>query len=265
MISSPAPTAPTFEAHGARVVRGGRVVLEGVDLEVRPGERVALVGPSGAGKTTLLRLLGGVLPPAAGTARFEGAELAALSPSERRRAQSRIGVVHQDLSLVPNLRVSHNVLAGRLGRDGFLASMRRTLAPRRAELEAVHALLERVGIPDKLFQRTDSLSGGEQQRVAVARALYQEPHALLADEPVAAVDPARARDVVRLLVELASEEGLALVASLHDLDLAREHFDRLVGLREGRVSFDLPAAEVSERAFRSLYHLGNGEAPDGHT
>ena len=213
------------------------------------------MGPSGAGKTTLLRLLNASLRPTSGSVCVDHEDLADLSARELRRVRSRIGFVHQDLALVPNVRVANNVLAGSFGRQSFLQSLRSVILPRRAELERAAAILERVGIGAKLFQRTDSLSGGERQRVAIARALYQEPSALLADEPVSSVDPARARDTVALLAELSAERGLTLVVSLHDLELARAFFPRLVGVRAGKLVFDLPTAEVRGEQFRDLYEL----------
>ncbi len=230
-------------------------MLAGVDLAIAPGEVVALVGPSGAGKTTLLRLLVGAVRPNAGRVVVDDVDLATTDPGTLRRARARLGFVHQDLALVPNVRVAQNVIAGKLGRRGFLASLRSMLLPSDADLEAAHALLARVGIGDKLFQRTDTLSGGQQQRVAIARALFQEPSALLADEPLASVDPARARALLELLVSLAAERGLTLVLSLHDVALARELVPRCVGLRDGRVAFDRPTADVDDASWRALYRL----------
>jgi phosphonate transport system ATP-binding protein len=249
----------TFHLHGVAVRFRGVAALESISLGIEAGERVGLVGPSGSGKTTLLRLLNGTVRPDEGRVRVGARDLASLSTRELRRVRAGVGFVPQDLSLVPNLRVSQNVLSGRLGRQSFLGSLRSLFVPRRREVERVHSLLERVGIPEKLFERTDRLSGGQQQRVAIARSLMQEPVALLADEPVSAVDPARARDTVALLNEIARDRGLTLVMSLHNLELAREHFPRLVGLRRGRVVLDGPTAEISEEAFRDLYHLANGE------
>jgi phosphonate transport system ATP-binding protein len=163
--------------------------------------------------------------------------------------------VHQNHDLIPNLRVVQNVVAGKLGQRGFLESVRSMIRPGREDQRRVHELLERVGIPEKLFERTDTLSGGQAQRVALARALFQEPRALLADEPVASVDPARARDLIRLMRDLAREDGLTLVACLHDLMLAREFFPRAVGLRAGRVAFDSPTEEVPAASFEELYRL----------
>lgn len=215
-------------------------MLQTTNLLVAEGEPVALVGPSGAGKTTLLRLLAGLQPADHGSVHVHGTELTGLRGADLRQARSRIGFVHQDYALVPNLRASQNIVSGALGRRGLLGGIRDLIWPRRSDLERAHGLLDRMGIGDRLFQRADSLSGGEKQRVAIARALFQDPVALLADEPVASVDPVRARDVIDLLTGLASERGLALVASLHDLELARACFPRIVALRAGEVLFDGP-------------------------
>jgi len=230
-------------------------VLEGIDLAVARGEVVAVVGPSGSGKTTLLRLLNGTLRPTTGSVALEGVDLGALGPRALRRARARVGFVHQDFALVPNLRVSQNVAAGRLGQRGFLAATRSMLWPGARDLAAMHTLLGRVGIEEKLFARTDTLSGGEQQRVAIARALFQEPVALLADEPLASVDPARSRDLMRLFFEIATERGLTMVVSMHDLAVAREFFERMVGLREGRVAFDERTSQIPQARFDELYRL----------
>jgi len=224
------------------VTLGTHAALAGVSLRIEPGEVVGLVGPSGAGKTTLLRVLDGSRTPTSGAAQI----------AARRH---EVGFVHQDLALVPNLRVLQNVLAGAAGRQGLLASLKSAVLPSRAEAAAAHALLTRVGIGDKLYQRTDQLSGGEQQRVAVARALYQRPRALLADEPVSSVDPRRGEATLRWLLELCREDGLTAVISLHDTRLARLLLPRLVGLRAGRVVYDGPAAGLDEAAEERLYAL----------
>ena len=251
-----------FELARASVVYGGRPALDAADLLVRPGEAVALVGPSGAGKTTLLRLLTAAIRPTSGTVRIEERDLGSLSPAELRAARTRIGFVHQDLALVPNIRVSQNVIAGRFGSMSFLGAAKAMVLPARADLERAAAILGRVGIGDKLFQRTDSLSGGQRQRVALARALFQQPSVLLADEPVSSVDPARARDTVALLRDVSAERGLTLVVSLHDLELAREFFPRLVGLRGGRIAFDRETARIDAAEYKSLYRLED-LPPDG--
>ena len=246
-----------FEVREASVAIDGNDVLAGIDLTVDPGEAVAIVGPSGAGKTTLLRLLNGTATATSGTVRVNGQDLRSLPARALRRVRSRVGFVHQDHSLVPNLRVSQNVVAGKLGERGLFAAARSMLFPKREDVERVHALLERVGIPDKLFERTDTLSGGEQQRVALARALFQDPSALLADEPFASVDHARALDLVDLITGVAEERSLTLVVSLHDLELARM-FPRIVGLRAGRTVFDAPTESVAEADLAALFRLEEG-------
>jgi len=251
-----------FRTATATVDFDSRAALAGVDFHCGPGERVALVGPSGAGKTTLLRLLNGAQRPSAGVVTADGLDLARLTPAGLRALRSRIGFVHQDLALVPNLRVAQNVISGALGRLSTWGTLRALLHPRRDDLERAAALLERVGIGEKLFQRTDTLSGGQRQRVAIARALFQEPGALLCDEPVSSVDPARARDTVELLNALAVERGLTLVVSLHDVALAQSCFPRLVGLRRGQVVFDKPAAAVASAELESLYRLERAEMTD---
>ncbi len=254
----------SFQLTAAAVRYGAVAALEGATLGIGAGEAVGFVGPSGAGKTTLLRLLNGTVRPDTGRVEVDGVDLATLSNGALRRLRSRIGFIHQEFSLVPNLRVSQNLVAGKLGRRSLLASLRSMVRPAAPDLERAHEILERVGIPEKLFERTDRLSGGQKQRVAIARALFQEPDALLADEPVSSVDPARARDTVSLLTSISRERGLTLCMSLHNLELAREYFPRLVGLRHGRVVFDRPTDAIGPADFHALYDLtaqeilGNG-------
>jgi len=244
----------------AVTVRFGSVTaLDGMSLRIARGERVGLVGPSGGGKTTLLRLLNGMQRATAGTVRALGPDIATLSPGPLRTLRAKIGFIHQSLALVPGLRVIQNIVLGRAGARSLLRSVRDVLFTSRADAAEVHALLTRTGIPEKLYHRTADLSGGQQQRVAVARALFQKPEALLADEPVSSIDPARARDTVDLLTRLSAEDGLTLVMSLHNLELAREFFPRLIGLRHGRVVFDEPSASLSGDAFTALYSLSKDE------
>lgn len=252
-------TANAFELDDVTVQFPAVTALQRVTMRVSVGEQVALVGPSGSGKTTLLRLLNGTIRPTSGRVRVHEQDTGQLSSSQLRQLRARIGFVHQDLSLVPNIRVLQNVLTGRMGRASLARSFRTMLLPSRTETAEVHGLLERVGVEEKLYQRTDKLSGGQQQRVAIARALYQQPDAILADEPVSSVDPARARDTVRLLTEISNDEGLTLCMSLHNLGLAREFFPRLIGLRHGEIVFDRLTKDLSDDEFQSLYQLTDEE------
>ena len=228
------------------------VALAPLSLEVGQGERVAVLGPSGSGKTTLLNIIGGVLHPDAGVVTLSGRELAGMRPG--RELSALVGVVHQQLDLVPHLPVVHNVLAGRLGKWSLWRSLLSLVAARDRGLAVAAA--ERVGIGDKLHERTSRLSGGEQQRVALARLLVQRPGIVLADEPVSSLDPARADDVVRLLTSIVDESGTTLIASLHSVDLARRYFTRAIGLRDGRLRFDVAMDEVEDATLRALYDLG---------
>jgi len=259
-----ATTPPAFLVEGAEVRYNGTAAVRGIDLRVDDGEAVALVGPSGAGKTTLLRLLNGTIRPSDGWVSFAGRRWGDLSNRELRVARARIGFIHQDLSLIPELRVLQNVATGRVGYTGLWGTLRSLFLPSKSSVREVHTLLERVGIPEKLYERTAYLSGGQRQRVAIARALYQEPRVLLADEPVSSVDPARAADTIRLLTEISRDAGLTLCVSLHNLDLAREFFPRLVGMRGGRVAFDRKTAELNEAEFSSLYDLSSEEMLGDH-
>jgi phosphonate transport system ATP-binding protein len=256
--SSPA----AFVLDGVSVVYGHAPALDDISLEIRSGETIAFVGPSGSGKTTLLRLLNGSVRPTRGRVRVGGRALGDMSGAELRRTRASIGFVHQDLRLVPNLQVIQNVVAGRLGTLSLLASIRAMLLTPRRLAHEVHEILDRVGVGEKLYARTDRLSGGQRQRVAIARALFQRPVALIADEPVSSVDPARARDAVQLLADISRQSGLTLCVSLHNLDLAREFFPRLVGLRRGRVVFDKPTSDLQEEQFAVLYHLDSTEIVD---
>ncbi|WP_182526799.1 phosphonate ABC transporter ATP-binding protein [Nocardioides dongkuii] len=241
---------------GVSVSYGGHAALRDVDLVVRAGERVALVGPSGAGKSTLLRLCTGAARPDAGDVEVLGQSLSRPPAAALADVRRRTGTIHQSLHLVGRLRVVHNVNAGHLGRWSTWQALTSLVRPR--ETETARAALARLGIAEKLLTRTDRLSGGEQQRVALARVLVQNPDLVLADEPVSSLDPARADEVMRLLCETVATPARTLVVSLHDFDLAVRRCDRVVGLRGGRVVFDRPADRVDARLYDELYSLERG-------
>ena len=226
-------------------------------LHIESGERVALVGPSGAGKSTLLQLLNGALVPDRGTVKVLGEDLARLSPRRLRRVQREIGVIYQQFHLVDTLRVIHNVNAGHLGRWSFFRAALSLMRP--ARVQQARRALDRVGIAEKLFERTDRLSGGQQQRVALARVLVQDPQAILADEPIASLDPERSHRIMELLSDLSQELGKTLVVSLQAVSFAFSHCDRLIGLRQGRVFFDAAPVAVTEQMVRALYEVEDRE------
>ena len=228
---------------------GGAQALQGVTLHVRQGEQLALIGPSGAGKTTLLNLLATALAPSRGSVSVLGQPLGAVTPARSLRA--RIGMVHQAPPLPPRQRVVTAVLAGRLGRWPAWKALASLLYP--MDLAGAQAALARVQLADKRFARCDQLSGGQLQRVGMARVLYQQPELLLADEPVSALDPALAEASVHLLTQDAQARGATLVASLHAVDLALAAFPRIVGLQGGRIAFDLRASQVSAAQLQALY------------
>lgn len=229
--------------------------LDRVTLALNPGEAVALIGLSGAGKTTLLNTCNALTKPNSGTVSIDGIELGKMGGRELKYIRSRIGFVHQNLSLVPNLRVIQNVIFGRLGRRSFFGGAKDMLFPSSKVVEKVYGILDSVGIAEKIYERTDHLSGGQQQRVAIARALFQDPVILLADEPISSVDPIRAKATISLIKNICQKKGLTLCVSLHNLDLATTMFPRLIGLRDGQLIFDkttetLQGNEISE-LFRS--------------
>ena len=234
-----------------KVFSDGTVAVDKVTLDIQPGERVAVIGPSGAGKTTLFRLLNATLRPTSGHLWCDEMDLERLSGRCLRQLRRRIGTVYQQHNLVPQLRVVHNVLAGRLGRWSLPKALWSLISPQ----ERVVALgaLEQVGIPEKLYTRTAHLSGGQQQRVAIARVLVQDPDVILADEPVSSVDPTLGRTIMELLAQLAERHRKTLVANLHAVSFALDFFPRVVGFRQGRIAFDLPSAAVTDRVLADLY------------
>jgi phosphonate transport system ATP-binding protein len=241
-----------------KVFDDGSVAVDGISLIVGAGEHVALIGPSGAGKTTLFRILNLTLRPTRGRLRLDGVDVADLGESRLRQARMRIGTIYQQGNLVGRLRVVHNVLAGNLGRWSTPVAFASLLRPRGAA-EAYHAL-EQVAIPEKLYARTDELSGGQQQRVAIARLLIQNPDIILADEPVSSVDPSLAVTIVTLLRDLSAESRKTLLMNLHSVNLALAYFPRIVGIRDGRVHFDLAPDKVTPDLLEALYSGHREEA-----
>ncbi|WP_166360132.1 ATP-binding cassette domain-containing protein [Pseudomonas akapageensis] len=229
----------------------GIEALKHIDLTIEAGERVAIIGPSGAGKTTLLRVLATRLQPGAGLVELLDAKPWTLSARARQKLRARIGMIHQAPPLPPRQRVVTAVSAGRLGQWSFLKGMLNLCYA--LDAAGVREELARLDIADKLFVRCDELSGGQLQRVGIARVLYQAPELILADEPVSAMDPTLAGHTLEVLNQEARQRGTTVLASLHAVDLALTHFERVIGMRDGRIAFDLKPSEVSSEQLTALY------------
>ena len=230
---------------------GACPALKRLTLEIEAGEQLAVIGPSGAGKTTLLQLLACALKPAAGTLLLDDKNPWSLPPRRLQQLRGTLFLAPQVPPLPPRQRVVTSVLAGRLPHQGLWQSLRSLVYP--TGIAQADAALARFDVADKLFARVDRLSGGERQRVGLARALLSQANLLLVDEPLSALDPARAGQAVATLTQAAAERGATLVATLHDVPVALQHFPRIVGLRAGQVVFDLPAAQVSQPLLDDLY------------
>lgn len=250
-MTSLTKTTELYTVSGVTKSYPGKDAISDVSLTIPNNQFVALIGPSGSGKTTLLHMLAGVIAADKGSILINGINITEMKPG--RQLSSLIGVIHQQFDLVPHLSVINNVLAGRLGQWGLIKSIISLISPR--EKDVAISALERVGLADKVYERVSRLSGGEQQRVAIARILVQDPAVIIADEPVSSLDPARARDILGLLASIAREDRKALIASVHTTDLAREFFSRIVGLRNGTLHFDLPTQLITGDLLDDLYYL----------
>ena len=237
--------------------------LDAVSTTIQPGEFVAVIGKSGAGKTTLLRCLARSTTLTEGVIRFGDQDLAALRGTGLRLHRARVGMIYQQFNLVKRLRVFDNVLIGRLP---HLTGWRQWAALCRyfdaREREMARRCLDHVGLLDRLWQRTDTLSGGEQQRVAIAKLLAQEPQVILADEPVASLDLMNGALVMETLRRIASTAGLTVIANLHHVEYARRYADRVLGLRAGRLVFDAAPAELTEGVLVDIFGDVPMERPD---
>ena len=247
--------APALAVRDVRKRFGDNEVLKGVDFDLAPGELVAVLGANGCGKSTLLRCAVGLLEPDAGEIRLRGEDLVALRGAALRRARREAAVVFQQIALVGRRSALYNVCAGALGELPLTRSWAPVAFPREIRERAATALA-RVGMLEQAWQPARTLSGGQAQRVAIARAYCQRASVILADEPVSALDPRAAEEVLRLLGDLAHRDGLAVLVVLHQPELALRHADRVIGMRRGNVEFDARPAAVSSAQIERLYeHL----------
>jgi len=234
-----------------KIYEGGVLALEDVSFEVPSGQFVAVIGLSGSGKSTLLRCINRLIEPTEGTITWDGVDITTANQEEQRRIRRRIGMVFQHFNLVHRSKVMTNVLAGRLGYvNPALSLINRFPA---SDVKKAVAQLERVGLAEKANARADELSGGQQQRVGIARALMQDPEMILADEPVASLDPVLAHGIMKYLEDINKTDGITVICSLHFLDLVHRYADRAIALNDGQVVFDGTPTEIDDAKFKEIY------------
>lgn len=242
-----------------KVYPTGDEALKGVSFAIRENSLVSIIGPSGAGKSTLIRCVNRLTEPTEGKVYLGETELTTLGKSELRRARRDIGMVFQEYALVERLTVMENVLSGRLGYTSRWQSFRRSFDPE--DIERAYDLLEEVGLAGLEDNRADELSGGQRQRVGIARAVMQGPKLLLADEPTSSLDPETSHTVLDILTDVAESEDIPVVMNIHEVPLAREHSDRIIGLHDGEIVFDGTPAELDEPSRGRIYRGQEPEDP----
>jgi phosphonate transport system ATP-binding protein len=240
--------------HLTKVYDDGTVALKDISFDVPDGEFLVVIGLSGSGKSTLLRCINRLIDPTEGEILWEGVDLAQLKGDELRHMRRKIGMVFQHFNLVKRSSVMTNILAGRLG----YTSSWRSLSGRfsEADMEKAWTALKRMGIEDQAHKRADELSGGQQQRVGVTRALMQDPEMILADEPVASLDPVLAHSILQYLEDLNQDDGITIICSLHYLDLVQRYSTSVIGLRDGEIVYQGSRADIqgmTDEEFKEIY------------
>ncbi len=237
--------------HLTKIYEGGTLALEDVSFEVKDGEFLAIIGLSGSGKSTLLRCINRLVEPTEGRVTWNGVDITNASQEDLRRIRRRIGMVFQHFNLVNRSKVTTNVLSGRLGYTNPAFSLINRFSKK--DIARSQRELERVGLTDRDNHRADALSGGQQQRVGIARAMVQEPEMILADEPVASLDPVLAHSIMQYLEQINRDEGVTILCSLHFLDLVERYSQRVVALNDGRLVFEGTATELDDARFKDIY------------
>lgn len=226
----------------------GFEALKGINVEIEPGSFTVILGPSGAGKSTLLRLMNGLETPSSGSLRIRGE---VVNGKQLRRIRSKVAMVFQQFNLVDRLSVVTNVLTGRLAHRSWMGSLFYLF--RNEDMGIAQEALSRVALTDKAWNRADKLSGGQQQRVGIARALAQHPKVILADEPVASLDPVSSEEIMSLLRDICDGDGITVVVNLHQVELARRFADRIIGMNSGRIVFDGSPEQMTQTVLRTIY------------
>ncbi|MGI9354401.1 MAG: phosphonate ABC transporter ATP-binding protein [Rhizobiaceae bacterium] len=236
-----------------RYSKSGPEILKGVSFDVDENDFFAIIGPSGAGKSTLIRCINRLVEPASGKILLYDQDVLALSSRQLRRLRRGIGMIFQEFNLVDRMSVMDNVLSGRLGYVGNVTALFRLFS--REDIARALRVLDRVGLSDHVDKRADQLSGGQRQRVGIARALMQDPKLLLLDEPTSSLDPKISREVMALIVEIAAEYGVPVLCNIHDVQLATEFCNKIIGLQDGVKMFDGPAASMSQERLDEIYAM----------
>jgi len=234
-----------------KVYPNGTIALKGISFEVADGEFLAVIGLSGSGKSTLLRCINRLIEPTSGKISWDGVDVTAASGTEIRKIRRQIGMIFQQFNLVKRSSVFMNVLSGRLGYLNTFQSLFQLIPS--TDRARIIANLEQVGLADKVSVRADSLSGGQQQRVGIARALMQDPKLILADEPVASLDPVLAHSILKYLETLNKERGITVLCSLHFLDLVHRYATRAIALKDGELVFQGLPNEIDDAQFKAIY------------
>lgn len=237
----------------------GFEALKGIDTEIQAGSFTVILGPSGAGKSTLLRLMNGLETPSSGTVAI-GEQI--INKKNVRQIRHHVAMVFQQFNLVERLSVVTNVLTGRLAHRSWMSSIFYLFRP--SDMDIAKNALARVGLVDKVWNRADKLSGGQQQRVGIARALAQQPNIILADEPVASLDPISSEEIMQLLREICTRDQITVVVNLHQVDLARRFADRIIGMNSGQIVFDGSPAQLDNVALQKIYHKEGAEYESFH-
>ena len=233
--------------------KSGPEILKGIDFTVEDDDFFAIIGPSGAGKSTLIRCINRLVEPSEGSIVFDGREVTALPRRELRRLRRDIGVIFQEFNLIDRMSVMDNVLSGRLGYIGNWRTLFRAFP--RQDIDQGLRLLDRVGLIDHVDKRADELSGGQRQRVGIARALMQNPKMLLLDEPTSALDPKISREIMGLVKQMATELKVPCLCNIHDVQLATEFCNKIIGLQDGNMMFNGPTEEMNEDRLNEIYAM----------